>query len=59
MPLKDALSKNSFIQKRSFILSGLCYQITNSIILDDINLNINHGKLIALIGPNGAGKSTC
>ena len=58
MSLKDALSKNSYIQKGSFTLSGLSYQITNSIILDDINLNINHGKLIALIGPNGAGKST-
>ena len=58
MLLKDALSENSFIQKRSFILSGLCYKTTNTIILDDINLNINHGKLVALIGPNGAGKST-
>ena len=58
MSLKDALSKKSYIQKRSFILNGLCYQIANSIILDDINLNINHGNLIALIGPNGAGKST-
>tara|TARA_Y100000589_G_scaffold163249_1_gene155128 strand:+ start:1386 stop:2084 length:699 start_codon:yes stop_codon:yes gene_type:complete len=58
MALKDTPTENSYIQKRSFILNGLCYQIANSIILDDINLNINHGNLIALIGPNGAGKST-
>ena len=34
----------------------LCYD--EKIILDDINIEIEKGKITALIGPNGCGKST-
>ena len=27
-------------------------------ILDDINFNIENGKLVSVIGPNGSGKTT-
>ena len=30
----------------------------NKIILDNINLNIEKGKIIGLLGPNGSGKTT-
>ncbi|WBU64259.1 iron ABC transporter ATP-binding protein [Paracoccus aerodenitrificans] len=38
-------------------LSGVCHQIGQSQILQDISAEIPRGKLTALIGPNGAGKS--
>lgn len=36
----------------------LSVQIGNEQILNDVNLHVHCGELIALIGPNGAGKST-
>ena len=32
--------------------------VTNNQVLNDINLNIEYGEIIALVGPSGAGKST-
>ncbi len=34
------------------------YPLTDSLALQNINLQINEGEFVAIIGPNGAGKST-
>ncbi len=34
------------------------YQGDNKIVLDDINLTINKGEVVALVGPSGSGKTT-
>lgn len=39
-------------------LQGLTVRIGGETILDNINLHVHCGQLVALIGPNGAGKST-
>lgn len=39
-------------------IQNLSVQIGNEHILQDINMHIHCGEMIALIGPNGAGKST-
>ena len=39
-------------------IQNLSVKIGNTAILDDINMHIHCGEMVALIGPNGAGKST-
>lgn len=39
-------------------MQNLSVKIGNEVILNDINLHIHCGELVALIGPNGAGKTT-
>ena len=39
-------------------ISDLGVKIGNEVILDDVNMHVHCGQMIALIGPNGAGKST-
>jgi iron complex transport system ATP-binding protein len=39
-------------------LSGYTSKATTTIIAENLNLNLQAGKLIALIGANGIGKST-
>ena len=39
-------------------LKDICFKRENKKILDNINLQIDTGKFIAITGPNGAGKST-
>jgi ABC-2 type transport system ATP-binding protein len=37
---------------------GLSKRYGNSIALDNVNLNIEAGRIVGLVGPNGAGKTT-
>ncbi len=39
-------------------IQNLCVKMGSEQILQDINLHVHCGELVALIGPNGAGKST-
>ena len=39
-------------------IEHLSVKIGTDVILDDINLHMHCGQIVALIGPNGAGKST-
>lgn len=39
-------------------VGNLTKTINNQMILEDISIDIEKGKLTSLIGPNGAGKST-
>ena len=39
-------------------LKDICFKRANKKILDNINLQIDTGKFIAITGPNGSGKST-
>ena len=39
-------------------VQNLCVKIGNNTILDNINLHVHCGEMLAIIGPNGAGKST-
>ncbi|GEO64727.1 ABC transporter ATP-binding protein [Companilactobacillus nantensis] len=39
-------------------IENLNYKKNNKAILEDINLNLNSGKIIGLLGENGAGKTT-
>lgn len=39
-------------------VQNLCVKIGSEQILQDLNLHVHCGELVALIGPNGAGKST-
>ena len=37
---------------------NITYKAGNKILLDDVSINFEKGKLNLIIGPNGAGKST-
>jgi len=39
-------------------ISNLKYKKNNKTILNDINLNLDNGKIVGLLGANGAGKTT-
>lgn len=39
-------------------VQDLSVRIGNNIIIEDVNLHVHCGEMVALIGPNGAGKST-
>ncbi len=39
-------------------LEKISLKFERKIILDDLNLKLNHGQILGLLGPNGAGKSS-
>ena len=39
-------------------IQNLCVHFGSSAVLEDINMHVHCGEMVALIGPNGAGKST-
>ena len=41
-----------------FSTEGLCVGYKGKALINDINIRLEKGKILALIGPNGAGKST-
>jgi ABC-type nitrate/sulfonate/bicarbonate transport system ATPase subunit len=47
-----------FISNRSLEVQNVSYQVENQIILNQINLKLDEGKIYSLIGPSGAGKTT-
>lgn len=42
----------------SLVARGLSYACEGRAVLEDIDLNVEDGSLVALVGPSGAGKST-
>ncbi|MFR1477045.1 MAG: ATP-binding cassette domain-containing protein [Hydrogeniiclostridium mannosilyticum] len=40
-------------------MRGLTVRKHNGVILHDVNLDVEHGEIMALIGRNGAGKPRC
>ena len=41
-----------------FEVSGLHSGYDGTIIIEDININVQHDEIVTIIGPNGSGKST-
>ncbi len=39
-------------------VQGLCKKFKNALAVNNVNFEINRGKIIGLLGPNGCGKST-
>lgn len=53
---ENAVDMSSFSKNISF--KNVCFKYQDHLILDNINLEIQKGKTIALVGSSGAGKST-
>ncbi|MFW6030126.1 MAG: ATP-binding cassette domain-containing protein [Halanaerobiales bacterium] len=53
-------NKNSSVKSRYSIYANNIFASYNGKknVLEDVNLKLNKGEIIALLGPNGAGKST-
>ena len=54
----DHVAPNALIDGITFDHVSFAYPGTNRIVLDDVNLHIPPGKVVAIVGENGAGKST-
>ncbi len=52
----DAVALQSFEQKISF--EDVTFKYTEEDVLNNINLDIKKGEIVALVGPSGGGKST-
>lgn len=40
-------------------VQGLSVQLSNQLLVDDINFSVGLGEIVSIIGPNGAGKTSC
>lgn len=59
LPLEKSSENTTKIIKPNINFNNVCFQYKkDSLILNNINLNINYGETIALIGPSGEGKTT-
>ena len=67
LPLKDALLSSESLNifesaadgnSSNLKLEKISLKFGKKIILDDLNLKLNHGQILGLLGPNGVGKST-
>ena len=56
--LKKFRIKSYKIDEKILKIEKLSLKIQNKIILDDFDLELNHGQILGILGPNGAGKST-
>lgn len=54
----DAIQKSDFTTAITFENVAFAYKESQSLALDDINLDIKKGEIVALVGSSGAGKST-
>jgi ATP-binding cassette, subfamily B, bacterial PglK len=57
-PVKQAIHKMNF--ERQFKITGLSYNYTgfDRVVLNDVNLTVNHNEIVGVIGSTGAGKTT-
>ncbi len=56
---QERLNDNKIIFNKSIVLNNVCFAyLTHQLILDNINLTINKGNIIAFIGKSGSGKTT-
>jgi subfamily B ATP-binding cassette protein MsbA len=53
---KDAVAKSSL--NTDIVFKDVSFQYVDTKVLEDINLTVEAGKMIALVGQSGAGKST-
>ena len=56
--LKKFRIKSYKINEKILKVEKLSLKIENKIVLDDFDLELNHGQILGLLGPNGAGKSS-
>ena len=56
--VKNICCNESANEKTLLKIKNLQVRFSNTIILDDINLELKEGEFLGLIGPNGAGKTT-
>jgi subfamily B ATP-binding cassette protein MsbA len=44
--------------KQDIVFNKVCFAYTDTPVLENINLTVTKGKMVALVGPSGAGKTT-